>query len=132
MTPPDAHMQETLDRLGQAIDEVRKAPGDTDRQREVCLLSRSAYTGFYAESTIEEHLDPATADKLRRMLRDAVEVLSVPLPNGEDDRRKFQASVESRLQEFEHFCESFGTFVDWLDEDGSLVGTAETAPNGVG
>ena len=82
--------------LEAALTELRSDPTSDERQVNVCLLSRSAFTDFYSLSVLKHEINGWAKGELERMFQEALALLPPQSP--------YHGSVKERHDEFDTFC----------------------------
>jgi hypothetical protein len=91
-----AELAEVLNELQRAIDALRKDPQSRERQIDVCLRSRSAYSDFYSITVLAHAVDPDSRCRLQDLFASA---LAIPWQG------RYRDSVEDRAEDFKRFCD---------------------------
>lgn len=99
MMPEPESLDSACRRLTESIELLRANPADEERQRTVCLDTRTVDAILQIDATFSEELLPEDVDRVRRLLQQASHLLP-------EDSSYWQ-SVENRLEELDVFEEQF-------------------------
>jgi hypothetical protein len=97
--PEPESLDSACRRLAESIELLRANPADEERQRTVCLDTRTVDAILQIDATFSEELLPDDVDRVRRLLQQASRLLP-------EDSSYWQ-SVENRLEELDVFEEQF-------------------------